>query len=77
MASEINNVNMIRKAEIEKNSINNIQRINPAKTGKDLLSATREMVAQEFSALNTKASTAQIDAIARAIVFGLIKEKEI
>lgn len=77
---------MVGKArEIDPNMVKNIkevyamntaQRIIPAKTGKDLITAARQLVGEEFSGLNAKISPSQIDAIARAVVLGLIKGEE-
>ena len=77
---------MVGKArEIDPNMVKNIkevyamntaQRTIPAKTGKDLVTAARQLVGEEFSGLNAKVSPAQLDAIARAIVLGLVKGGE-
>ena len=64
--------NMIK----EVSNMNTAQRTIPAKTGKDLITAARQLVGDEFSGLNAKISPAQIDAIARAVVLGLIKGEE-
>lgn len=67
--------NMVKSVK-EVSAMNTAQRTIPAKTGKDLLAAARQMVGEEFSTLNTNVSPAQIDAIARAVVLGLIKGEE-
>lgn len=64
--------NMIK----EVSNMNTPQRTIPAKTGKDLITAARQLVGEEFSGLNAKVSPAQIDAIARAVVLGLIKGED-
>ena len=63
--------NMIK----EVSTMNTAQRNIPAKTGKDLITAARQLVGEEFSGLKTSVSPTQLDAIARAIVFGIIKEE--
>lgn len=73
--SKINKDKMVK--EIRNNTNMSTQRATPAKTGKDLLAAAREMVGNEFSALKVKNITPQqIDAIARAIVLGVLDDKE-
>lgn len=66
--------NMVKMIK-EVSNMNTAQRTIPAKTGKDLLTAARQLVGDEFSGLNAKVSPTQLDAIARAIVLGLIKEE--
>lgn len=67
--------NMVKNIK-EVYAMNTAQRTIPAKTGKDLVTAARQMVGEEFSTLNTNVSPAQMDAIARAVVLGLIKGEE-
>ncbi len=67
--------NMVKSIK-EVSAMNTAQRTAPAKTGKDLVAAARDLVGKEFSGLNAKVSPTQLDAIARAIVLGLVKEDE-
>ncbi len=67
--------NMVKSIK-EVSAMNTAQRTTPAKTGKDLVTAARDLVGKEFSALNTNISSAQMDAIARTIVLGLIKGED-
>ena len=67
--------NMVKMIK-EVSNMNTAQRTIPAKTGKDLVTAARQLVGEEFSGLNAKVSPTQLDAIARAIVLGLVKGED-